>query len=102
MRESPAHHIAWAALHLASHTQVGQFPHALRVPRALSPGSQPRLPRETSSPAQQRSSGWHHTLGNVRQYVWGVRMKSRSSSLRIHFMSLLTALMAPALVPSGL
>lgn len=69
--------------------------------RALSPSSQPVPPQGPGRPAAGCPGGLR-ALGDARQYVWGVRMKSRSSSLRIHFMSLLTALMAPALVPRGL
>lgn len=69
--------------------------------RALSPSSQP-VPPQGPGRAAAGCPGGLRALGDARQYVWGVRMKSRSSSLRIHFMSLLTALMAPALVPRGL
>lgn len=65
-------------------------------------GTQPGDPWEWAPQHSGDSSSWVHALGDAHQYVWGVRMKSRSSSLRIHFMSLLTALMAPALVPRGL
>lgn len=38
----------------------------------------------------------------LTQYVRGLRMKRRSSSFLIHFISLLAAATAKALVPSGL
>lgn len=81
--------------------QVG-FPCAMGSHHALSPGHTARESLGMGSPAQRGLSQLPPCPGRCPQYVWGVRMKSRSSSLRIHFMSLLTALMAPALVPRGL
>lgn len=81
---------------------MGGFPHALESHHALPWTHSQGFPRGQAPWHSRGSPSWHHALGNAYQYVWGVRMKSRSSSLRIHFMSLLTALMAPALVPRGL
>lgn len=96
-----------AAVHPISNTQAGQShgqasPCSGVPPWPLPWTHGPGFPGGQSPQHSGGSPGWHHALGDARQYVWGVRMKSRSSSLRIHFMSLLTALMAPALVPRGL
>lgn len=81
---------------------TGGFPRALGVPPCPLPWLAARASPGAGPPSAAGCPSWHRALGDARQYVWGVRMKSRSSSLRIHFMSLLTALMAPALVPRGL
>lgn len=106
LRESPVHPLPFpCAPHLYQPGWTGPrvgFPCALGPTMPSPLDTQPGNPWEWAPQHSGGSPSCLHALGDAPQYVWGVRMKSLSSSLRIHFMSLLTALMAPALVPRGL